>query len=193
MKSMKVTEDEQIEMAARAKGFLLLCYLTVRRFPISQTKDQDLIIYNRERTINCSLINEKDGSIECISAIDIVPLPQEATIELEYYRPANEQSLIHIPFIDPQYLIAKIDQVLIDDPYAIVLSASNTSLPMITKFASLSTGIYIKLSNDIPKQSYKEYNLLLLADVKKKQMFLGESRKNDRRQSRFKTQSRIVP
>ena len=64
---------------------------------------------------------------------------------------------------------------------------------MITKFASLSTGIYIKLSNDIPKQSYKEYNLLLLADVKKKQMFLGESRKNDRRQSRFKTQSRIVP
>ena len=35
MKSMKVTEDEQIEMAARAKGFLLLCYLTVRRFPIS--------------------------------------------------------------------------------------------------------------------------------------------------------------
>jgi hypothetical protein len=33
MKSMKVTEEELIEMPARAKGFLLLCYITVRRFP----------------------------------------------------------------------------------------------------------------------------------------------------------------
>lgn len=35
MKSVKVTLEELIEMQARAKGFLLLCYLTVRRFPVT--------------------------------------------------------------------------------------------------------------------------------------------------------------
>lgn len=36
MKSMKLTEEELIEMPARGKGFLLLCYLTVRRFSTTQ-------------------------------------------------------------------------------------------------------------------------------------------------------------
>jgi hypothetical protein len=82
-------------------------------------------------------------------------LPEEATVSLEYYRPAEEQSLIHIPFIDPQYLSAKIDQILIDDPYVLIFPASNSSLPLIDKFTSLSSGIYIQISNDISQQSFK--------------------------------------
>jgi ribosomal protein L44E len=81
---------------------------------------------------------------------------------------------------------------LIDDPYIIVLPGVNNELPLIKRFASQSNGIYLKISNDIALQTCKEYNVLLLIDVKKKQMLLGESRKNDRKQSRFKTQSRMV-
>jgi hypothetical protein len=33
----------------------------------------------------------------------------------------------------------------------------------------------------------------MLADVKKKQMLLGESRRNDKRNSRMKSQSRLAP
>ena len=81
---------------------------------------------------------------------------------------------------------------MIDDPYTIVLPGVNSEIPFIKRFSSQSNGIYLKTSNDISLQAFKEYNVLVLVDVKKKQMLLGESRKNDRKQSRFKAQSRMV-
>jgi hypothetical protein len=66
-------------------------------------------------------------------------------------------------------------------------------MPQIKRFTSSSNGIYLQISNDLPNQSFKEFNVLVLNDVKKKQMILGESRKNERSRSRIKAQSRYVP
>lgn len=52
------------------------------------------------------------------------------------------------------------------------------SLPIIDRFTSKGSGIYIKTSNDIEMQGYKEYHILVLNDVAKKQAILQESRKN---------------
>ncbi len=52
------------------------------------------------------------------------------------------------------------------------------SLPIINLFTSKASGIYIKTSNDIEMQGYKEYHILVLNDVAKKQAILQESRKN---------------
>lgn len=49
------------------------------------------------------------------------------------------------------------------------------------------------MSNDIPNQSYKEYNILILNDTKKKQQILGESRRNERSKIRIKGQSKVTP
>ena len=52
------------------------------------------------------------------------------------------------------------------------------SLPIIDRFTSKGSGIYIKTNNDIEMQGYKEYHILVLNDVAKKQAILQESRKN---------------
>ena len=59
------------------------------------------------------------------------------------------------------------DQILIDDPYVIIQSSLNTSLPVIKRFTSAANGLYLQVSNDIPNQSYKEYNILILNDTKR--------------------------
>ena len=70
------------------------------------------------------------------------------------------------------------DQMLIDDPYVIIQPSLNSSLPVIKRFTSAANGLYLQVSNDIPNQSYREYNILILNDAKKKQQILGESRRN---------------
>ncbi len=52
------------------------------------------------------------------------------------------------------------------------------SLSIIDRFTSKGSGIYIKTNNDIEMQGYKEYHVLVLNDVAKKQAILQESRKN---------------
>lgn len=46
------------------------------------------------------------------------------------------------------------------------------NLPIIDRFTSKGSGIYIQTSNDIKMQDYKEYHILVLNDVAKKQTIL---------------------
>jgi hypothetical protein len=70
MKCLKLNNEEQIEMNPRAKGFILLCYQTVRRFRDSQGPvGSEPSIYNRERKITFSVINDLDGAISVIHTI----------------------------------------------------------------------------------------------------------------------------
>lgn len=65
------------------KGTLLLCYLSVRKYKDWSDVDQEgqlLLIYNRERTINCSLINHLNGTVEAVSSIQVIPVPDETNL-----------------------------------------------------------------------------------------------------------------
>ena len=62
----------------------MLCYFSIRRFCPDGPQcehEQHRTAYNRQRTIRCSLVNSKNGAIETIYSIDVVPLPDGSEIE----------------------------------------------------------------------------------------------------------------
>lgn len=72
------------------------------------------------------------------------------------------------------------------------MPSNYSNLPIIDRFTSKGSGIYIQTSNDIKMQDFREYHVLVLNDVVKKQALLQESRKNEKGKSRTKIQSRLV-
>jgi hypothetical protein len=72
------------------------------------------------------------------------------------------------------------------------MAANYSHSPVIDRFTSKGCGLYIQTSNDIQMQDFREYHVLVLNDVAKKQAILQESRKNDKAKSRTKIQSKLL-
>jgi hypothetical protein len=84
-----------------------------------------LPIYNKERVISLSIINDQTMTIEAIYRFNIVPITDFNVIDLEFFRKANARTYIHLPFLNCLELSQNVDNILVDDPKAIIHKYTN--------------------------------------------------------------------
>ena len=61
-KSCRMGDDELIHLAGKDKCCAMMCYLSVRRFR-REPSEEGLAVFNRERTVTCSLLNATTGNV----------------------------------------------------------------------------------------------------------------------------------
>ena len=97
----RIDTDGVISLEAKGKGNLLMCYLSVRKYweEEAEPDSASAVVYNRERTVTCSLTNHHTGTVEALYNIHIIPTLDPATLDMEACQPTEEKVLINLPFL----------------------------------------------------------------------------------------------